>query len=81
MCHADRLPFLSGISNQIITLVTLLGRARRHRPDHAAARHGIIICVFALIGVAALNIALERHYVHTGVAKELDVSSGGNAEV
>lgn len=44
------------------------------------ARFGIIVCVFALIGVAVLNVALERHYVHTGVAKELDVSSGGNAE-
>ena len=47
----------------------------------STARIGIIVCVFALIGVAALNIALERHYVNTGVAKELDVSSGGNAEV
>ena len=47
----------------------------------STARIGIIVCVFALIGVAALNIALESHYVHTGVAKELHVSSGGNAEV
>jgi hypothetical protein len=46
----------------------------------STARIGIIVCVFALIGVAALNIALERYYVHTGVAQELDVSSGGNAE-
>ena len=46
----------------------------------STARLGIIVCVFALIGVAAMNVALERHYVHTGVAKELDVSSGGNAE-
>ena len=46
----------------------------------STARIGIIVCVFTLIGVAALNIAFERHYVHTGVAKELDVSSGGNAE-
>ena len=46
----------------------------------STARIGIIVCVFALIGVAALNIAVERYYVHTGVAQELDVSSGGNAE-
>jgi uncharacterized membrane protein YoaT (DUF817 family) len=37
------------------------------------ARIGIIACVFILIGVAILNLLLERHYVSTGVAKELDV--------
>ena len=44
----------------------------------STARIGIIACVFALIGVAVLNLALERHYVNTGHAKELDVSSSGN---
>ena len=42
------------------------------------ARIGIIACVFALIGVAVLNLALERRYVNTGHAKEVDVSSSGN---
>ena len=44
----------------------------------STARIGIIACVFALVGVAALNFALERHYVNTGHAKEMDVSSSGN---
>jgi hypothetical protein len=44
----------------------------------STARIGIIACVFALIGVAALNLALERRYVNTGHAKEMDVSSTGN---
>jgi hypothetical protein len=45
----------------------------------STARIGIIACVFALIGVAVLNLALERRYVNTGHAKEADVSSSGNA--
>jgi hypothetical protein len=44
----------------------------------STARMGIIGCVFALIGVAVLNLALERHYVNTGHAREVDVSSRGN---
>jgi hypothetical protein len=44
----------------------------------STARIGIIVCVFALIGVAVLNFALERHYVNTGPAKEINVSSSGN---
>jgi hypothetical protein len=44
----------------------------------STARIGIIVCVFALIGVAVLNLALERHYVNTGHAKEIDVSSSGD---
>src|SRR6266446_10778376 len=41
----------------------------------STARTGIIACVFASIGVAVLNLALESRYVNTGQAKELDVSS------
>jgi hypothetical protein len=44
----------------------------------STARIGIIACVFALVGVAVLNFALERHHVNTGHAKEMDVSSSGN---
>jgi hypothetical protein len=44
----------------------------------STARIGIIACVFALVGVAVLNLALERHYVNTGHAKEMDVPSRGN---
>ena len=40
----------------------------------STARIGIIACVFALIAVAVLNLAVERHYVNTGHAKEIDVS-------
>jgi hypothetical protein len=40
----------------------------------STARIGIIACVFALIGVAVLNLALERRYVNTGHAKEVDMS-------
>jgi hypothetical protein len=47
----------------------------------STARIGIIVCVFVLIGIAALNVGLERYYGHTGVAQEFDVSSGGNAKV
>jgi len=45
----------------------------------STARIGIIACVFALIGVAVLNLSLERRYVNTGHAKEVDVSGSGNA--
>jgi hypothetical protein len=38
------------------------------------ARRGIIVCVFALIGVAVWNLALEAHYVKTGIATEVDKS-------
>jgi hypothetical protein len=44
----------------------------------STARIGIIACVFALVGVAILNLALERHYVNTGHAKAVDASSTGN---
>lgn len=45
----------------------------------STARIGIIACVFSLIGVAVLNLVLERHYVKTRVAKKVDVSSSGKA--
>jgi hypothetical protein len=41
----------------------------------ATARGGIIACVFALIAVAVLNIALEYHYVRSGRATEVDLSA------
>jgi hypothetical protein len=44
----------------------------------STARIGIIGFVFALIGVTVLNLALEHHYVNTGHAKEMDVSSTRN---
>ena len=44
----------------------------------STAKIGIIACVFAIIGVAVLNLTLERRYVNTGHAKEIDVSSSGN---
>jgi hypothetical protein len=40
----------------------------------STARHGIIGCVFALLAVAGLNIGLERHYVNSGIAQEIDVA-------
>jgi len=44
------------------------------------AKIGIIGCVFGLVAVAGLSIALERYYVSRGRAIEVDVSaqSGGN---
>jgi hypothetical protein len=45
----------------------------------STARTGIIGCVFVLIGVALLNLALERHYVNIGVAEEVGVSNSGKA--
>ena len=44
----------------------------------STARIGIIACLFALIGVTVLNLGLERRYVNTGRAKEMDVSSTPN---
>jgi hypothetical protein len=38
------------------------------------ARKGIIACVFALIGVAVLNLGLEHHYVRVGRATQVDLS-------
>jgi hypothetical protein len=43
----------------------------------STSRIGIIVCVFTLIGVAVLNLVLERHYVSIGVANEVDVSNDG----
>lgn len=42
--------------------------------NEMTARRGIIGCVFALIVVAVLNVGLERHYVNTGRATEVDSS-------
>ena len=39
----------------------------------STARTGIIACVFGLVGVAVLNIALENYDVKTGHAKEVEV--------
>jgi hypothetical protein len=41
----------------------------------STARNGIIACVFMLVAVAVLNLGLEHHYVNTGQAKEMQVSS------
>ena len=40
------------------------------------ANTGIISCIFALIGVAVLNVALERYYVHVGRATETEERTG-----
>jgi hypothetical protein len=40
----------------------------------STARTGIIACVFALIGVAVLNLGLEHYYLKTGRATEVDLS-------
>lgn len=45
----------------------------------STAKTGIIACVFALIGIAVLNFALERHYVNVGRAQEADAQSGRGA--
>jgi hypothetical protein len=42
----------------------------------STAKVGIIACVFALIGIAISNFALERHYVNTGRALEMNAESG-----
>ena len=42
-------------------------------PD-SIGRRGIIGCVFGLVAVALVNIALENHYVKKGRADELDTS-------
>jgi len=48
----------------------------------STARTGIVACVFALIGVAVLNLSLEHHYVRIGRATEVDssVSTDTNQE-
>ena len=40
----------------------------------STARKGVIACVFALIGVAVLDLGLERHFVKIGRATEVDLS-------
>lgn len=45
----------------------------------STARVGIVACVLALFGVAILNLALERHYVTTGRATEIDASADSKA--
>lgn len=35
------------------------------------ARHGIILCVIALFGLAIFNVLLEAHYVRAGKATEV----------
>ena len=45
----------------------------------STAQTGIISCVFALIAAGVLNVAIERHYVGTGRALEIDVSRGSDA--
>ena len=40
----------------------------------SVARTGIIACVFALIVVAVLNLGLERHYVRSGNATEVELT-------
>jgi hypothetical protein len=44
----------------------------------STARHGIIGCVFGLIGVAVLNLLLEHHYVKAGRATEIEFISNRN---
>jgi hypothetical protein len=39
------------------------------------ARYGIIGCVFGLIGVAAVNLLLEGHYVKAGRATEVEYTT------
>jgi hypothetical protein len=41
----------------------------------STARIGIIGCVFGMVAVAGLSTALERHYIRTGRAIEVDVSA------
>lgn len=41
----------------------------------STAKAGIVGCVFVLIGVAAVNIALERHYATTNRATDIDLRS------
>jgi hypothetical protein len=36
------------------------------------AKKGMIACVFGLIGVAILNVLIERHYVKTGRGTEVE---------
>lgn len=45
----------------------------------STAKAGIIACVFALIGIALSNVALQRHYVDTGRAQEVDSQSGSGS--
>ena len=52
---AARLAFFVSIAVMIVFGVAPVG--------DSTARMGIVVCVFALIGVAVLNLVLERHYV------------------
>jgi hypothetical membrane protein len=67
-----RVAFFVTVAVMIVFGVTPVG--------DSTAKTGIIVCVFMLIGVAVFNVALERHYVNTGAAKEVDVSNRGKAQ-
>lgn len=78
--HGLPVPMLMARAAFLVTVVLMILFGMGPFVD-SSARIGIIVCVFALIGVAALNLLLERHYAHSGVAKEIEASSSGNARV
>jgi hypothetical protein len=45
----------------------------------STAKAGVIACIFAMIVTAVSNVVLERHYVSTGRAQEMNADSGSRS--
>lgn len=74
--HRLPVPMLAARSAFFVTVALMLLFGVAPVAD-ATGRVGIIVCVLVLIVVSAINIAVERHYVRIGIAKEVDMSRGG----
>ena len=77
--HGLPLPMLAARLAFFATVATMIVFGFAPLRD-STARIGIIGCVFGLIVVAILNLALEHRYVNIGVAREVDVSKSGNVQ-
>jgi hypothetical protein len=77
--HGLPLPMLAARLAFFATVATMIAFGFAPLRD-STARIGIIGCVFGLIVVAILNLALEHRYVNIGVAREVDVSKSGNVQ-
>jgi len=67
------LPMLVARGSFFVTVTTMLFFGATPMPV-SMARIGIIACVFTLIAVAFVNIGLERHYVNSGTAEEIELA-------
>ena len=77
--HRLPIPMLAARIAFFVTVATMIVFGLAPFGD-STARIGVIGCVFGLIGVAVLNLALEHNYVNTGLAKHVDASKSRNTQ-